>query len=231
MIDPSDLRDGEPFATFDAGRAAGGSLIVNGHGRRFVNEAAPYSDFAKAFATFDVSTSTFPNETAWMIVDHALRSKVQILSMRPDGPTPPWVPTADTIEVLAARIGVDPTVLRSTLDTFNADARDGRDPEFGRPRGMLGASIRPLSGPFYAVRILPGTLGTNGGPRLDQHSRVRHVRGGIVPGLYAAGNAAASPLGWAYPGAGATLFVGMTQGFLAGEHLATRPDSSTEETR
>jgi len=42
MMDPSDLSAGVPLPTFDDARAAGGTIIVNSHGDRFVNEAAPY---------------------------------------------------------------------------------------------------------------------------------------------------------------------------------------------
>ena len=55
------------------------------------------------------------------------------------------------------------------------------------------------------MRLHPGCLGTKGGPRTTIHGQVRHQDGGLVEGLYAVGNAAASPLGAAYPGAGGTI--------------------------
>ncbi len=82
---------------------------------------------------------------------------------------------------------------------------------------MTGSKIRPVDrGPYYAVRIYPGTLGTNGGLRTDVNGQVRRARGGVIEGLYAAGNAAASPLGWGYPGGG----TGMTMAYVAGEQVA-----------
>ena len=66
-----------------------------------------------------------------------------------------------------------------------------------------GASPQSVSsGPFYATNVVHGTIGTNGGPLVDGDGRIRHTRGGVVEGLYAAGNVAASPLGPTYPGAG-----------------------------
>jgi 3-oxosteroid 1-dehydrogenase len=77
--------------------------------------------------------------------------------------------------------------------------------------------------PFYAVRIYDGTLGTQGGPLVDEHARVLRYRGGVIEGLYAAGNASACVFGPAYPGGGATIGPALTFGYLAGRHVATRP--------
>jgi succinate dehydrogenase/fumarate reductase flavoprotein subunit len=224
MLDPDDLRAGRPLPTFDEARAAGGTVIVNADGERFVNEAAPYHDFAKAFGAFDPTTVAFRNETAWMVFDHGLRSRRPILSLRPDGPVPDWVATADTVGELAERLGIEPERLEETVGEFNASAATGADAAFDRPRGMAGSKIRPVDRPpFYAVRIYPGTLGTNGGLRTDAAGRVRRARGGVIPGLYAAGNVAASPLGWGYPGGGATLWAAMTMAWLAGDSVARGP--------
>jgi predicted oxidoreductase len=131
------------------------------------------------------------------------------------------VATAGTTDELAEQLGIDPQRLTATVDEFNAHAAQGCDPAFDRPRGMAGSKIRPVDqGPFYAVRIYPGTLGTNGGLRTDAHGQVRRARGGVIAGLYAAGNVAASPLGWGYPGGGATLWAGMTLAYLAGDSVA-----------
>jgi 3-oxosteroid 1-dehydrogenase len=144
MLDPDDLRAGSPLPTFDDARAAGGTIIVNTAGRRFVNEAAPYHDFAKAFGTFDVSTSRFPNEVAWMVFDEALRSRKPVLSLRPGEPVPDWVVTAHTVKELAQRLGIDPAELQATMTRFNEYAATGSDPDFGRPRGMVGSKICPV---------------------------------------------------------------------------------------
>ena len=77
--------------------------------------------------------------------------------------------------------------------------------------------------PFYAIPLVNGALGTNGGMVIDAHARVRSMRGGVVPGLYAAGNASASVFGPAYPGGGATIGPALTFGYLAGRHAAAQP--------
>ena len=66
-------------------------------------------------------------------------------------------------------------------------------------------------------------LGTNGGPRLDRNGQVRRSGGGVVGGLYAAGNTAANVFGWAYPSGGGTLGNGLVFGFLAGQHAGSQP--------
>ena len=82
-------------------------------------------------------------------------------------------------------------------------------------------SGRSEQAPYYAFKVLPGCLGTKGGPRTDAHGRVLSITDGDpIPGLYAAGNAAASPFGLAYPGAGGTLGPAVVFGLRAGDAAA-----------
>jgi 3-oxosteroid 1-dehydrogenase len=87
----------------------------------------------------------------------------------------------------------------------------------GAPHPNLGPLDQP---PYYAVRVLSGTIGTKGGPVTDAAGRVITAAGPPVGGLYAAGNAAAFWTADGYPGPGATLGVAMTMGYLAGRHAA-----------
>jgi succinate dehydrogenase/fumarate reductase flavoprotein subunit len=82
--------------------------------------------------------------------------------------------------------------------------------------------LAPLAEPpFYALRLLPGCLGTKGGPRTDEFGRVlRAASGAPIPGLFAAGNVAACPFGFAYPGGGGTIGPALVFGFRAGEAAA-----------
>ena len=146
--------------------------------------------------------------------------------MFPGEPDPDWVVKADTIAELAERIGIDPAALDATVERFNENAADRSDPDFGRTEhGLMSpGAVRPLTKPpFYAVEIHPGMLGTNGGPRLDRNGQVLRFGGGVVGGLYAAGNTAANVFGVAYPSGGGTLGNGLVFGFLAGRHAASRP--------
>jgi succinate dehydrogenase/fumarate reductase flavoprotein subunit len=232
MFDPEVTRDGELVPQFEWGRGEPGSMIVNGHGQRFANEAMPYNDFPKAFGRYDPTTLEYPNEApAWMIFDRGVKDSVRILSMLPGEPAPSWVPQADTIAQLAPQLGIDPDALVASVERFNTFAAEGRDPDFGRTeRGLMGPGrVRPIDqGPFYAVVVHAGALGTNGGPRLTADGEVRAIRGGVVPGLYAAGNTAASAFGGAYPSGGATIGNGVVFAFRVGRHVAAQPPRPIE---
>lgn len=218
MFDPTLTHDGKAAPQFDAGRQSPGAVIVNRHARRFVNEAVTYNDFPKAFGSFDANLPGFPNTPpAWLIFDAKARDAGSILSIQPGQPAPEWVTQADTVASLAGRIGLDPDALRGTIAQFNAEAAGGADTEFAR------AGTAPVdTPPFHAIEIHPGSLGTNGGARIDGHARVLSHRGGVVEGLYAAGNTAAGVFGWAYPSGGAPIALSCTFGYLAGRHVAAR---------
>ncbi|MBM3346222.1 MAG: FAD-binding protein, partial [Betaproteobacteria bacterium] len=88
-------------------------------------------------------------------------------------------------------------------------------------KGVLEGTLGPLAeGPFYAVEVHSGTLGTKGGPQIDADARVIDIDGAPIPGLYAAGNAMASPFGMTYCGPGGSLGPAMVFGYLAGRHAA-----------
>ena len=225
MYDPTVAGEDGPIAQFDVARGMPGSIIVDQSGRRFVNEAVPYNDFARAFGAFDPLQVDFAHRApAWQIVDHGLKETFPMLSMEPGKPPPEWVHHAASARGLAELIGVDPDALEETLARFNEHAARGEDPDFLRHRIGLqrAAEPRPLAPPLYAIAIYPGTLGTNGGPRIDADARVTREGGGIVPGLYAAGNAAANVFGWAYPSGGGTLANAIVFGYRAGRHAAAR---------
>ena len=129
---------------------------------------------------------------------------------------------------------MDADGLEATVARWNDQVGGGDDPDFHR--GTVWFEAFSMGGPtparclvpvaeppFYAVRLHNGTLGTSGGPRIDRHGRVRSYRGGVIRGLYAAGNASACVFGPAYPGGGATIGPALAFGYLAGKHVATRP--------
>ena len=139
--------------------------------------------------------------------------------------------TGDTADfgALARQMGVDPDRFEATIARFNTHAANREDPDFDRHRtGLMGPGrVRPLDRPpYYAVQIHPATLGTNGGPRIDGNGRVRRASGGVVSGLYAAGNTAANTFAWAYPSGGGTIGNGVVFGYLAGRHSAAQPARS-----
>ena len=90
------------------------------------------------------------------------------------------------------------------------------DPTIG-PNPCLG----PIDhGPFYAVKVVPGDLGTCGGIRADGLGRALRPDLSVIEGLYATGNAAGNAFGRVYPGPGATIGQGLTFGYAAARHAA-----------
>ena len=217
MFDPAVTRDGQVVGQMTTAGIPG-AIVVNGDGRRFMNESVTYHDWPKAFGNYDANRPGLANgQPAWWIFDEGLRRAAPVLSVAPDAPTPGWIHHAATVRELAGSIGVDPDALDATVTAFNAGAADGEDPVFHR------SGVRPLEGPFYATEIRPGTLGTSGGLRIDADARVLAYRGGVVDGLYAAGNTSASVFGPTYPSGGGPIAASATFGFIAGRHAASRP--------
>ncbi|MDM0071553.1 FAD-dependent oxidoreductase [Variovorax sp. J31P207] len=217
-------------------RAKPGVIAVSATGKRFVNESASYHDFGAAM----IKTSRgLPQACAWLICDRlALRSYG--LGNVAAFPLPigrhlrsGYLKRGRTLEELATQLRIEPAVLRETVGSFNLAAAKGLDPAFGKggsaynrfmgdPRNVPNPCIRPLQdGPFFAVKLVVGDLGTYAGLRTDSHARVLDVHGKPIPGLYAAGNDAVTVMGGAYPGAGITLGPAVTFGYLSGLHLAT----------
>ncbi len=202
------------------------SIMVNRKGRRFVNEAANYNDFGRSLHEFDAARYRFPRVPSWLIFD-ARRRLRPVGPLSAHDPDPPWLVRDATVDGLAHRIGIPPERLRDTLERFNEGALRGIDADHGRgsyafDRFSAGtAELRAVrEPPFYALRVMPGCLGTKGGLRIDQYGRVLSVDGAPIEGLYAAGNAAASPFGCAYPGGGATIGPALVFGWAAGEAAA-----------
>lgn len=84
--------------------------------------------------------------------------------------------------------------------------------------------MAPISdtGPYYAVLLGAGALDTKGGPVYNENGQVLDIHDQPIPGMYVVGNAGASPSGKSYLGGGGTLGLGVTFGYMAGEHAASQ---------
>jgi 3-oxosteroid 1-dehydrogenase len=214
-----------------AERSLPGSIFVNAAGERFMNEASPYVDAVHAM--YDKHTEDNPHIPCWMIADQRYRNRYVFTGMPPRKPLPRrWyaadvVFRAGTLSELADRIGVPADGLAKTVEKFNGFARAGKDEEFGRgdsaydhyygdPNCKPNPNLAPLAQPpFYAIKMVPGDLGTKGGLRTDERARVLRADGSVIEGLYAAGNTSAMVMGRSYAGPGATIGPAMTFGYLA----------------
>jgi succinate dehydrogenase/fumarate reductase flavoprotein subunit len=223
---PGDTIDGKPMYRLMLGeRARPGCLIVDRSGRRFVDESQNYNDVGRTLQDFDAGTFSYRHVPAWLVFDASYRATHRVFTVTPGDPDPAWLERAGTLDGLAERLEIPAAALAATVAAFNDAASRGGDPEFGRGAyayDRFVGELGPLGeGPFYALEILPGCLGTKGGPRTDSHGRVLSATSGdAIPGLYAAGNAAASPFGLAYPGAGGTIGPALVFGLRAGEAAA-----------
>jgi 3-oxosteroid 1-dehydrogenase len=232
---PSIPLPGGPYFCL-AERSLPGCILVNSAGQRFVNESAPYVDAVHAM--YEANTPENPHIPAWLIFDQRYRDRYVFAGRAPGKPlSRRWyaagaIVRADGPGELAREAGLGADGLVKTVTRFNEFAAAGRDEEFGRgesaydryygdPRCRPNPNLAPLTRPpFYAVKIVPGDLGTKGGLRTDEHARVLREDGTPIPGLYAAGNASASVMGHSYAGAGATIGPAMTFGYIAALDLA-----------
>ncbi|WP_214414482.1 3-oxosteroid 1-dehydrogenase [Sphaerisporangium fuscum] len=219
-----------------AERTLPGSIMVNGQGARFVNEAAPYSDVVHVM--YSLNTPSSPHIPAWLITDQNYRDRYLFKDIAPLLPLPDsWFASgaafkALTLDELARRIGVPPAALQSTVTRFNGFALTGKDLDFHRgdsaydhyytdPAVKPNSCLAPLwLPPFYAFKIVPGDLGTKGGIRTDARARALRADGTVIPGLYAAGNASGAVMGHSYAGAGSTIGPAMTFGYVAANEIA-----------
>ena len=233
---PSDDAGGTQIHLFAAERARPRSIMVNRAGRRFTNEAANYNAFGAAFHEQDVARFEYANLPCWFIFDQKHLQSFGFIGTPVGAPAANWVTSASTLAELAGKLGIDEDALANTVARWNGFADQGKDLDFHRgesahdnwwgdpqAKGTPAATLGPLdTGPFYAVEVKSGALGTKGGPLTDTCGRVQDVDGGTIDGLYAAGNVMASVMGMTYGGAGGTLAPGMVFGFIGGRDAARR---------
>jgi 3-oxosteroid 1-dehydrogenase len=177
-----------------------------------------------------------------MVIDQRYRNRYLFAGLGPRQPFPgSWyragvVVKSGTLAGLAEKIGVPVDALAQTVARFNGFARSGVDEDFHRgesaydkyysdPRVRPNCSLHTIDqAPFYAVKIVPGDLGTKGGLVTDEHARVLRPDGSVIPGLYAAGNVSSAVMGNTYPGPGGTIGPALVFGYLAAEDIAHTPE-------
>jgi succinate dehydrogenase/fumarate reductase flavoprotein subunit len=219
-------------------RAKPGVIAVTDDGERFSNEAFSYHDFVQDLVKA-CKAKQLKDFGAWLICDHKHLREYGLGSVA-KFPLPigrylasGYLKRGGTVAELAQAIGVPADTLARQIDTFNRDAATGIDTKFGKGstaynRYQGDALVKPNPcmapierGPFYAIRLVIGEIGTFAGLAVDASCRVLEQGGKVVPGLYAVGNDAASVMGGNYPGAGITLGPCLTFGYVAAMNLAS----------
>ncbi len=205
------------------------------NGKRFVNEADGYYDYTAAM----VAAAPEGQEVAsWLICDHRFQRRYGLGFAKPFPlPLAPFIRSGylirgGSIEELAKLCGIDADALAETVRVFNEGARQGEDPQFGRgstpynrkqgdPLHRPNPCVAPIErGPFYAVKVLPGSFGTFAGLKTNGHAQVLDRGDRPVAGLYAVGTDMASVMGGFYPSGGINLGPAMTFGYIVGRHAA-----------
>lgn len=205
-------------------RAKPGVIAVDATGNRFTNEADSYHRFAEA-------VDRLPDKQAWLICDaRALRAYGLGLarpapahwgnrSLIRDG----YLIQAPTIDDLSRRL--DMPALPATVaahgtapDVFGKGG-SAHNRALGDPRVGPNPCLAPLTkGPFTAVRVHPGVLGTAQGLLTDAYARVLRD-GKPISGLYVVGNDMHSIMGGTYPGPGITLGPALVFAWIAATHI------------
>lgn len=221
-------------------RAKPGVISVNSKGKRFANEGNSYHDFVQDMVK---ACEGEPEVSAWLLCDHKVLRNYGLGCVAPF-PMPfgrhvksGYLKRGATIAELAQNIGVEPAVLESTVEEFNRGASAGKDPLFGKGSKAYNRfqgdelvtpnpCLAPLEqGPFYAIKLVVGDIGTFAGLVTDEKTRVLNSAGSPINRLYAVGNDAASIMGGNYPGAGITLGPALTFGYIAGLEVAKFADA------
>ncbi|MGV8846712.1 FAD-binding protein, partial [Tessaracoccus sp.] len=227
-----------------AERSLPGSMIVDSTGHRFFNESCDYMAAGQIILGFKDGEK--PHVPAWMIFDQKYRNSYVFGGAVMPGMKLPaaWYEAGiahkgDTVDELADKLGIPGLV--DGVARFNELAAQGHDDDFrrgqsaydryyGDPTNTPSPNLRPLTkGPFYAVQVVPGDLGTCGGVTADEFARALRTDGSVIDGLYATGNCAGNAFGHFYPGAGATIGQGLTFGYVAALHAAGRLSGHDQE--
>jgi succinate dehydrogenase/fumarate reductase flavoprotein subunit len=224
------------YPHFVLDRSKPGTLVVDCNGRRFVNEAISYHQFALEMIAH--GKSAIP---AFLITDAAALRRYGLGMVRPGGwgtraaVSDGYLVSGGTIEQLAWRLNIDPGNLRETVDKMNSFAQLGRDLEFDRGStvyqnhngdalaGRTNPNLGPMvTAPFYAVRLYPSDIGTSAGLVTDDAGRVLDSGNRPIAGLYACGNDMQSIMGGTYPGPGITLGPAVAFAYVAATDAARR---------
>jgi succinate dehydrogenase/fumarate reductase flavoprotein subunit len=232
---PGDDGSTTPYPHF-IDRCKPGFIAVDRRGLRFANEADSYHDFVPAMVQ---ACRNDERVESFLICDHRTLRRYG-MGVVPPFPMPigkyldkGYLVRGHSLQELAQRLGIDVDGFVRTVEQYNTYVDKGVDADFskgsnvynhfgGDPKCQPNPNLAPIvEGPFYAVRLQPGDLGTFKGLVTDEHARVLRLSDRqAVPGLYAVGNDMGSVMGGAYPGAGITIGPAMTFGYIAARHLA-----------
>jgi tricarballylate dehydrogenase len=189
-------------------------IMVNARGERFVDEGADFRNYT--YARFGREILGQPDGVAFQVYDSAIRPRLRAEEYDMPGAS---VVVADTVDQLAAGIGVDAATLRGTVEGFNAGidrsvpldlaVKDGRASRVAPPKSNWAIPIEEP--PYYAFPVTCGITFTFGGLRADTDARVLDASGVPIPGLFVCGEMLGGLFSGNYPGG-----TGLTSGTVFG---------------
>jgi len=206
------------------------AILVDQSGVRYLNEGGSYTEYCQRMIERNKQTPAIPS---YAIFDSRVMKNVMIAGTMPGSKKPDewttqgYLHTAATVEGLAASLKIDPAALRGTVDRFNGFVAANDDADFhrgareydrwlGDPFHTPNETLGDVSeGPFYAIPVIPGDVGTLGGVVTDDRARVLREDGTAIAGLYATGVTAASVMGRTSPGSGVNIGPSFVWGYVA----------------
>ncbi|PUE10968.1 3-oxosteroid 1-dehydrogenase [Limnohabitans sp. T6-5] len=214
-----------------------GVIGVLRNGKRFTNESNSYHDVGVAM----IEACKGQKETVmWLVCDKTTLGKYGLGFVKP-APMPfgkyirnGYLFEGKTLADLAQVTGIDAAGLEATVREYNTGAVKGVDEQHARgttafnryladPNHQPNPCVAPVEkGPFYAVKLLMGDLGSFDGIQTSVVGEVKKSDGSVIPGLYAVGNDRASIMGGNYPAAGITHGPNMVFAYVTANHIADK---------
>lgn len=201
--------------SFQINMLAPSHIYVDQDGKRFVNEKMDNHTCIYGVNFLDAVKHRYPRIPCFVIFDETARQRGPIIGGATSGyalnrENYDWskdnsaeiekgvIIKAGTLEDLARKIGVPEANLVETVKRWNEQISAGADKDFGRPIEKKGkASFEgreapvlsaPLGdGPYYAAKLYPALLNTQGGPRRNTKGQVLNPFKEPIARLYSAG--------------------------------------------
>ncbi|TCP49924.1 tricarballylate dehydrogenase [Tamaricihabitans halophyticus] len=197
-------------------------IVVNNRGNRFIDEGADYRNYT--YAKYGREILRQPEGIAFQLFDATTRP---LLRTEEYDSSPITMAEADTLEDLAAKLGIDPDGLVRTVREFNGSiedrpfepaVKDNRVAKVDPPKSNWAMAL--ATPPFYGYAVSCGITFTFGGLRVAvDNAQVLDTEGERIPGLYAAGELVGGLFSGNYPG-GTGLTAGAVFGRAAGAAAA-----------